>query len=204
MQRRPIAGRHKGGARYHHGDLRAALILTAREALRTEPPEAIQLKALAVRIGVSQPAPYKHFDGRDALLVAVAADGFDRLQMVLATAERDGAAQTPLAHLCQAYVDFGLDNLGVYRLMFSRKILASSDGRLAAAADASFELMARHVASQVSSDRATTAAVSIWATLHGVVMLEADDLLSGPRKRGVTATDVVGEILARFHDTPAC
>ena len=51
-----------------------------REAER-EGPEAISIKALAKQIGVSQPAPYRHFADRRALLAAVAADGFDGAEL---------------------------------------------------------------------------------------------------------------------------
>ncbi|MBV9511686.1 MAG: helix-turn-helix transcriptional regulator, partial [Caulobacteraceae bacterium] len=74
----PAAPSVKAVDAYHHGDLRSALIAAAREALETAAPETVSLKALAARLGVSQPAPYRHFESREALLAAVAADGFER------------------------------------------------------------------------------------------------------------------------------
>src|SRR5271156_2087735 len=78
---------------YHHGDLRAALIVAAREALEAMAADAVTLKSLAARLGVSQPAPYRHFDSREALLAAVAADGFERFRTQLIEAEA-GATST--------------------------------------------------------------------------------------------------------------
>jgi hypothetical protein len=87
----PSAPSVKAADAYHHGDLRAALIVAAREALGTMPPEAITLKSLAARLGVSQPAPYRHFQSREALLAAVAADGFDRFRTQLAQTEANAS-----------------------------------------------------------------------------------------------------------------
>src|ERR1700745_4165250 len=93
MAPKPIVTRmEKAENAYHHGDLRAALIAAARQVLETARPEAITLKSLAHRLGVSQPAPYRHFANRDALLAAVAADGFERFRDALVAA-RDGARE---------------------------------------------------------------------------------------------------------------
>jgi AcrR family transcriptional regulator len=49
---------------YHHGDLREALIRAALQDAEQGGPEAISIKALAKKLGVSQPAPYRHFADR--------------------------------------------------------------------------------------------------------------------------------------------
>src|SRR4051812_50108449 len=58
---------------YHHGDLRDALIKAALREAEQGGTEAISIKALAKQLGVSQPAPYRHFADREALLAAVTA-----------------------------------------------------------------------------------------------------------------------------------
>src|SRR5258705_5361531 len=58
---------------YHHGDLRDALVQAALGEVELGGPEAVNISALAKKLGVSQPAPYRHFADRDALLAAVAA-----------------------------------------------------------------------------------------------------------------------------------
>lgn len=183
---------------YHHGDLRAALILAARGALETAPPETIQLKALAQQLGVSQPAPYRHFSGRDALMATVAYDGFDRLLASLVATRDDGPAELALERLCLAYIAFGLSNRGVYRLMFTRAVLSFPAADDVDLADASFEILAAEVARRVGSGRSAAVATTMWATLHGAVGLHAEGLLSGPHHCSVTVDDVAKEIVAAF------
>ena len=126
---------------YHHGDLREALMAAAREALETPAPETITLKSLAVRLGVSQPAPYRHFDSREALLTAVAAEGFVRFAAALTDAKSELADQ-PFERACLAYLEFGRVNRGLYRLMFASNLLRTAgDGALTRAAAQSFEFL---------------------------------------------------------------
>lgn len=53
---------------YHHGDLRRALVAEARELARVGGPDAVMLREVARRLGVSPTAIYRHFPDRDALL----------------------------------------------------------------------------------------------------------------------------------------
>ena len=63
---------------YHHGDLRDALVQAALREAEQGGPEAVNISALAKKLGVSQPAPYRHFSDREALLAAVTAEAFRR------------------------------------------------------------------------------------------------------------------------------
>src|SRR5688572_2247793 len=82
---------------YHHGDLRRALLDAALTILRTEGLDALTLRAAARAAGVSQTAPYRHFDDRTALLAGVAEDGFvrlrERLQRAVSTPPPPGSTQ---------------------------------------------------------------------------------------------------------------
>ena len=68
---------------YHHGDLRDALVQAALQEAEQGGPEAISIKALAKKLGVSQPAPYRHFADREALLAAVTAEAFRQFSAML-------------------------------------------------------------------------------------------------------------------------
>jgi len=176
--RSPPAPSVKAADAYHHGDLRAALIVAAREALETMPPEAITLKSLAARLGVSQPAPYRHFQSREALLAAVAAEGFERFRTQLADAGANAPDGKKFQACCLAYLDFGRANMGVYRLMFaSRLVPTSEDTALGHAAAAAFNFLVEGLAHRVPPDRIHPMAVWVWSTLHGLVMLEAEGLV---------------------------
>jgi AcrR family transcriptional regulator len=73
--------RSKASARtYHHGDLRTAILGAASELLREQGVDRISLRECARRVGVSHAAPYRHFANKEALVAALAAEGFDRLR----------------------------------------------------------------------------------------------------------------------------
>ncbi|PLS69654.1 MAG: hypothetical protein CV045_00830 [Cyanobacteria bacterium M5B4] len=61
---------------YHHGDLKQALISAALEVVAQEGAKNLSLRQVAKRVGVSHNAPYRHFPDRDALLAALAEEGF--------------------------------------------------------------------------------------------------------------------------------
>ena len=71
--------RVKKKAGYHHGDLRQTLIDVSVDVIARQGLDALSLRALATRAGVSSGAPYHHFADRGQLLAAIAQDGFGRL-----------------------------------------------------------------------------------------------------------------------------
>src|SRR5450631_589068 len=110
---------------YHHGDLRDALVQAALRDVEPGGPEAISLKALAKKLGVSQPAPYRHFADREALLAAVTAEAFRQFSAVLRESMRKPSKRSKLSRLAQATLSFGLRRNGIYRLMFASQTMAA-------------------------------------------------------------------------------
>src|SRR6478736_9746442 len=68
------------GRPYHHGDLRNALLDSARSILEKQGLEALSLRAVARKAGVSHAAPYRHFPNHEALLAELATEGFAELR----------------------------------------------------------------------------------------------------------------------------
>src|SRR5271166_2750989 len=71
---------------YHHGNLKQALLEASLDIIRKAGPGAFTLREVARRAGVSHNAPYRHFRDKEALLAALAAEGFDRLTAAMAKA----------------------------------------------------------------------------------------------------------------------
>src|SRR6266436_10407296 len=109
---------------YHHGDLRDALVQAALGEAEQGGPEAISIKALAKKLGVSQPAPYRHFADREALLAAVTAEAFRQFSAMLREQIGKPSKRSKLSRLAQATLTFGLRRNGVYRLMFASRVMA--------------------------------------------------------------------------------
>src|SRR6476659_2738199 len=99
---------------YHHGDLREALVQAALQEAEQGGPEAVSIKALAKKLGVSQPAPYRHFADRDALLQAVTAEAFRQFNDIMREAVAGPSKQSKLSRFAQASLAFGLERHGIY------------------------------------------------------------------------------------------
>src|SRR5215472_17250669 len=166
---------------YHHGDLRQALVQAALKEAEQGGPEAISIKALAKDLGVSQPAPYRHFADREALLQAVTAEGFRQFNAILRAAIAKPSQRSKLSRLAQAALDFGLRRHGIYRLMFASRTMACApeDSELHNAARETYDVLLEAMEAPPIGLVRERHALQIWAALHGVVMLAEQGLLTG-------------------------
>src|SRR5262249_45011275 len=108
---------------YHHGRLRAALLTEAERVLREDGIEALSLRELARRAGVSHAAPRRHFTDRQALLDALAEAGFTRLadEMHAAIGDTGGGYPARLRAAATAFVRFATRDAALTELMFTAK-----------------------------------------------------------------------------------
>ena len=126
MVRKP--GRTVKKRAYHHGDLHRALVDTAVRMIQKDGVQALTLRGVGARLGVSRTALYRHFDDKQALLAEVAAEGFKRFHEALATAVAAAEAVhgDPLAAMAAAYIRFARAHPSHYQTMFSGVL---TDGR---------------------------------------------------------------------------
>ena len=156
---------------YHHGELRTALVGAALELLAEAGADALSLRAVARRAGVSAMAPYRHYADKEALLAAVAAHGFGGLREVLAAADREPAA---LVAQAVAYVRYALQHAALFRLMFGARRLDVSP-ELTVARDAAYAVLADRVAAETPVQRDREARVlGCWSLVHGLALLFLD------------------------------
>lgn len=168
---------------YHRGGLRRTLIAVAVELVAREGAEALSLREVARRAGVSHNAPYRHFPNRAALLAAVAAAGFEALAAKLETVPEAALPAARLQALGRAYVAFALENGALYRLMFGGAVEPAADPALAAAGERAFALLRRAVAAIEPQAPLREATVSAWAFVHGLAHLALDRQLAGDLDR---------------------
>lgn len=112
---------------YHHGQLRAALMQAALETIAREGVEAVKMNELARRTGVSVAAPFRHFPSRQALLVALAEEGAQRLQPRMEAAAR--TQEDPgEAHRARgvAYVRFAVEEPAYFAVLTRADVIAAS------------------------------------------------------------------------------
>lgn len=163
---------------YHHGNLRAALLEAARARLAEGAEATLSLRDLAARVGVSVNATYRHFENKEALLMELAAVGFDALRahMIGAVAQLGGAdAIERLRATGEAYVHFAQHDPALFQLMFGREGRFAEYERFRHAAEAAFAVVVGCVAAvqQVAMDdpTATKAAIAAWSLVHGFAIL---------------------------------
>lgn len=164
------------GVGQHHGDLRNELIAAALQLVAESDVDGITLRAVARRAGVSAAAPYHHFADKDALLAAVARDGFDELGRVQRRVlGRPGTALHRLEELTTEYVLFASRHRTHYGLMFRTIPVGIAGGEGQALRDAAVSAFSRlveavHAANPaLSTEEAARRALLVWALAHGAV-----------------------------------
>jgi AcrR family transcriptional regulator len=170
---------------YHHGDLRRALIEAALDLIASEGPRAISLREVARRAGVTHAAPYRHFPSREALLAAVAEEGFHALRGAMLDRMQDADSDS-LARLQAsgiAYVRFAVDHPSHFRVMFGAELVGQdSYPKLTEAGRAAYAVLVEAIeacqkAGVVREAASAELSLSAWALVHGLAMLLVDGQL---------------------------
>lgn len=179
--RRP---RKKRAGDYHHGDLRRALIDQALRTIDKLGVEALTLRGVGEALGVSRSALYRHFSDKQALVAAVAREGFRTLRLGLLQAwRRGGPGAAGFEAMGDAYLQFAVAHPSHYRVMFGRFVESGArDPELIDEATAAFQAlvdalveMQRH--GSVRSDDPLMLARFVWSVTHGIAMLVIDGQL---------------------------
>lgn len=184
---------------YHHGNLRVALLDVARARLAEGAEADLSLRNLALRVGVSVNATYRHFESKEALLMELAAQGFEALGACMqdAIATRGGAGAVERLRVAgEAYTEFAQRDPALFRLMFGRKGRFSEHDRFRTAADATFGIVIACVAAileqPADSSSVLKGAVTAWALVHGYATLGVDGYLQAlPESGRPTARELV-------------
>lgn len=205
----PRAGREDDqGRRYHHGDLRAALIRAGLAILAEEGVQALTLRAAARRAGVSHNAPYRHFADKEALLAAIAEEGF----VVLAGRLEEARARVPhsprqqLEETGWTYVRFAVTHPDHLRVMFGGLVATPEayPGLQAAGARAFNVLIAIIQAGQdageVTDGVPQQVAFGAWAMVHGLALLLIDRQVPQALREGPDEEQLVRLCLRQHYE----
>jgi AcrR family transcriptional regulator len=170
--------------RYHHGDLRAALVLAAEEILTEKGVSGFSLREAARRAGVSPAAPAHHFKDASGLLTAVAAKGFVRLAEHLARAAEDAPSSYRLQALGAAYIDFAQRSPAIFSIMWSRELLKIDDTDYLKAGRAAFNVLEQATLGEPVPVRTaphvpSPSIIAAWSMIHGYARLVLDGALEG-------------------------
>ncbi len=192
--------------KYHHGDLKHALVEAGLAELEERGLEAVSLRSIAARVGVSHTAPKNHFDGLRGLLTGIATVGFERHAAEMRRGVEDHPpGKVRLDAACNGYLRFALENPELFRLMFSSTLCNADDPELKRAAWTSYEVL-RGVAHGLDWDKAELPGSPwrtewmLWSLVHGYAML----LIEGQIRRNDDGSPIfeMGGIMPGFGYRP--
>jgi len=172
--------------KYHHGDLKNALIHAGVEILAKEGVGGLSLRKVAQRAGVSHSAPYAHFSDKQSLIAAISTEGFNQLY-----AELDAAisphVNDPKKQLIEgslAYVRFAMNNTDTFKIMFSGVLEKEKEyPAFVEISHKTFRLVVDIVetcqdAGILSASQPDLMAVSVWGQVHGILSLALEGQVS--------------------------
>ena len=172
--------------KYHHGDLKNALIESGAEILSKEGVSGLSLRKVASRAGVSHAAPYAHFKDKRELIAAISTEGYRRLYEKL-TAVVEKYRDDPLRQFVEvawAFIEFARNDPDYFKVTFSSVAEKEKDfPAFVEMTRKNFQLLVELVeacqaAGVLKPGEADEMAVSIWSLVHGLASLLIEGLIS--------------------------
>lgn len=185
---------------YHHGNLKEALLVEAEKILVQEGMKGLTLRALAKAAGVSATAPYNHFNNKDALLEALATEGFIQLRKYIDNSLRTSPARLKAERIALGYIQYALDHAQLFRLMFGSELsqMSPSDDRIMAA-QLSYEPIQKAIAEALQSGNqqhldSHAATQGAWSLVHGLATLIIDKKIELPAEPALRQAEILAII----------
>ena len=191
---------------YHHGNLKQELISCACRLCEENGYETLSMRSIAKESGVSQTAPYRHFDTKESLYASVAKVGFKKLSLATNIDTSKKVTKKKLVEKGVNYIKFGLEHANTYDLMFGTAVGDFSNyPDLLDCANDTYENM-RLSFSKLSNDPEEVIAykcITLWSMLHGLVgilrkVAVVDQLDPEETKGPITSATLIGDNLD-FH-----
>ncbi|MCL4528292.1 MAG: TetR/AcrR family transcriptional regulator [Chloroflexi bacterium] len=165
--------------KYHHGDLKNALIQAGIKILAKEGIGGLSLRKVAQKAGVSHSAPYAHFPDKQSLIAAISTEGFKQLyaELDIAVSPYSNNPRRQLAEGAWAYVQFAINNTDTFNIMFSGVLEKEKDyPAFVEISRKTFERVVDVVrvcqeAGVLRPAPPEMMAISVWGQLHGIVSL---------------------------------
>jgi AcrR family transcriptional regulator len=190
---------------YHHGNLREVLISSALEILKEGTLQDLSLRALARKAGVSQTAPYRHFEDKEALIVVLIQEGSMILQQEMIKACQ--ISEEPIEQLIDmgvSYYDFSQNHPAHFRLMFSgslenRDKYAHIFEEEQKGYDVLDAVVTRCMEKSATCDlSAQMVRLTCWSLVHGLASLILNDVMNDDVPQGDNKRSVVREVISFY------
>lgn len=166
--------------KFHHGDLRQALIDATRLLVAERGAEGFSLADACRLAGVSTAAPYKHFRDKDEILREVVKQAFRDLHAAMDAAVADAGAGSVAAMIAmgQSYLRFARKRSAEFRLMFGQDASVTEEAEVESEGRTCFGSVIDHVAEYCRRNAAAidapALALDLWTFVHGASCLLID------------------------------
>ena len=185
--------------KYHHGNLKEALVEAGLEILEESGPAGLSLRTCAARTGVSHTAPKNHFGNMAGLLTAIAARGYEQLTERMTRGLSDDSTRQDLRRAAfRGYVGFALEHPHLFELMFSGSRTNSADPVLSGPVGACFAVL-RDASLGLDWDKADEpdadlrAQIMSWSLVHGFAQLSLAGKLNKKSMKSLDILDIIPE-----------
>jgi AcrR family transcriptional regulator len=185
--------------KYHHGDLKNALIKAGMEILSSEGVSGLSLRKVAQKAGVSHAAPYAHFEDKQALIAAISTEGYrkllDHLDAILVQYPNDPKSQ--LVEAAWAYICFAQTDPAHFRVTFSSAVEHEKNyPTLVEMTGKTFSRVVQIVgacqaAGLLSPGPADVMAISVWSMVHGFTSLLIEGQISHKQLERMTVREML-------------
>lgn len=194
--------------KYHHGDLKNALIKAGVEILAKEGLGGLSLRKVAQYAGVSHSAPYAHFPDKQSLIAAISTEGFNQLyaELEAAISTHSKNPKKQLTEGAKAYVRFAEGNTDTFKIMFSGVLEKEKEyPSFVEISSKAFRLVvdvarACQNAGILPKAPADLIAVSIWGQIHGIVSLALEGQVSHKVLDKHSIQDIISFAVERLTD----
>lgn len=163
---------------YHHGQIAQDVLLMATKVVREKGADGLSLRACAREIGVDPAAVYRHYKGKDDILLEIGRNGFSQMAEAMeavlgANSHGDDASQ--IVEVGHTYVRFATSNPNIFTLMFKMAGdfgYAKVKGKSNTGRDP-YEVL-RHTWSSIAERhdldpaQTETAIFALWSYVHGL------------------------------------
>jgi len=196
--------------KYHHGDLKNALIQAGIEILTEQGLNVLSLRKVAQRAGVSHSAPYAHFADKQALIAAISTEGYRKLYDCL-TAAVEQYRHDPLRQLIEAswaYVQFGQREPAHFKITLSGVVVKEQKyPAFVEMTEKAFALVvdltkACQQAGILKPGPPNQMAVSVWSTVHGFTSLILEGQISSSLVDRLTLREMLIFVLSQITIVP--
>lgn len=185
--------------KYHHGNLKNALIKAGIEILSKEGVHNLSLRKVAQKAGVSHTAPYAHFIDKQALIAAISTEGFRIIykQLHAVIVQHKGQPLQQLVEGAWAYIQFALNDPAHFKVTLSSAMEREKDYPAFVEMSQKSFLLVTQIVENCQAERilrqgpADVTAISVWSIVHGFISL----LLEGQVFHSVLEQYTIRELL---------